>query len=264
MDTKPEILDKEEAGDLQVTQGVVTFDKVTFSYENGTNVIKKFSLDIAKDKTVAFVGKSGVGKSTLVKLLLRFYEPKSGHILIDNQDIADITQTSLRKNVGVVMQDASLFNDTAFNNIAYGTDRPDKDEVLKAAKMANADEFIKKLPKGYDTVIGERGVKLSGGEQQRINIARTILKNPPILILDEATSSLDSESEKLIQDALWKLIKGRTTIIIAHRLSTVMRADLIVVLDKGKISEMDTHRQLIQNEGIYSKLFKIQSGGYLK
>ena len=162
------------------------------------------------------------------------------------------------------MQDLSLFNDTALNNISYGNMGVKKEDVVRAAKMANAHEFIMKLPQGYDTIVGERGVKLSGGEQQRINIARAILKNPPILILDEATSSLDSESEKLIQDALCKLIKGRTTIIIAHRLSTVMRADLIVVLDKGKISEMDTHNQLLKKEGIYSKLFKIQSGGYLK
>ncbi len=263
LDTIPEVTDTPNSKDLVVSAGEVNFNQVEFKYED-KKVLNAFDLTIKAGQAVAFVGKSGVGKSTLVKLLLRFYDPQAGNINIDEQDISKITQKSLRENIGVVMQDSSLFNDTASNNIAYGNQRADKEAIIRAAKAANAHDFITKLPKGYDTIIGERGVKLSGGEQQRINIARAILKNPPILILDEATSSLDSESEKLIQDALWKLIKGRTTIIIAHRLSTVMRADLIVVMEKGKISEMDTHKQLLKKEGIYSKLFKIQSGGYLK
>ncbi len=263
LDTTPEVLDLNKAKPLLANQGGILFNKIDFKYED-KKILSDFDLKIKPGQAVAFVGKSGVGKSTLVKLLLRFYDPQKGQISIDGQDISQITQKSLRENIGVVMQDSSLFNDTAFNNIAYGNPSAKKEDVIKAAKAANAHDFILNLPKGYDTIVGEKGVKLSGGEQQRINIARAILKNPPILILDEATSSLDSESEKLIQDALWKLIKNRTTIIIAHRLSTVMRADLIVVLDKGKISEMDTHKQLLKKEGIYSKLFEIQSGGYLK
>lgn len=265
LDTLPEITDTAKAKKLKVTKGEIAINDLSFGYDGADNIIlKNLCFTIPNNKSIAFVGKSGVGKSTIIKLLLRFYDPNSGDISIDGQNIKSITQKSLRENIGVVMQDSSLFNDTALNNISYGNMGVKKEDVVRAAKMANAHEFIMKLPQGYDTIVGERGVKLSGGEQQRINIARAILKNPPILILDEATSSLDSESEKLIQDALCKLIKGRTTIIIAHRLSTVMRADLIVVLDKGKISEMDTHNQLLKKEGIYSKLFKIQSGGYLK
>lgn len=265
LDEEPEIVDIEGAKKLKIKNGKISFDKINFRYlDEKDDILKNFSLNIDKGTAVAIVGRSGVGKSTLIKLLLRFYQPQKGDIFIDDQKINTVTQKSLRENIGVVMQDSSLFNDTAFNNIAYGNPKAKKADIIKAAKAANAHDFIMKLPQDYDTVIGERGVKLSGGEQQRINIARAILKNPPILVLDEATSSLDSESEKLIQDALWKLIKGRTTIIIAHRLSTVMRADLIVVIDKGRISEMDTHQQLVKKAGIYSKLFKIQSGGYLQ
>jgi ABC-type multidrug transport system fused ATPase/permease subunit len=265
LDTLPEITDAAKARNLNVSKGEITIKNLSFGYDGAENIIlNKLSLTIPNNKSVAFVGKSGVGKSTIIKLLLRFYDPNKGDISIDGQNIKSITQKSLRESIGVVMQDSSLFNDTALNNISYGNKRVKKEGVIRAAKMANAHEFIMKLPQGYDTIVGERGVKLSGGEQQRINIARAILKNPPILILDEATSSLDSESEKLIQDALCRLIRGRTTIIIAHRLSTVMRADLIVVLDKGKISEMDTHNELLKKKGIYSKLFNIQSGGYLK
>lgn len=265
LDTLPEITDTAKAKNLNVTNGEITIKNLSFGYSDAENtILKNLSLTIPSNKSIAFVGKSGVGKSTIIKLLLRFYDPNKGYISIDDQNINSVTQKSLRQNIGVVMQDSALFNDTALNNISYGNMNVKKKDVVGAAKKANAHEFIMNLPQGYDTIVGERGVKLSGGEQQRINIARAILKNPPILILDEATSSLDSESEKMIQDALWKLIKNRTTIIIAHRLSTVMRADLIVVLDKGKISEMDTHSQLLKKEGIYSKLFNIQSGGYLK
>ena len=265
LDTLPEVSDLEGAKKLKVAKGKIDLNDVSFGYnDDSKNILSNLTLTVPSGKSLAFVGKSGVGKSTIIKLLLRFYDINSGSIKIDGQDIKKVTQKSLRDNIAVVMQDSSLFNDTALNNIAYGNPGAKKEAVIKAAKMANAHDFIMKLPQGYETIVGERGVKLSGGEQQRINIARAILKNPPILILDEATSSLDSESEKLIQDALWKLIEGRTTIIVAHRLSTVMRADLIVVLDKGKISEMDTHKQLVKKDGIYSKLFKIQSGGYLQ
>ena len=248
---------------MQVKRGNISFKNVTFSYRE-RDVIKDLSLDVPAGKVLAIVGKSGSGKTTLVKLLSRFYDPQGGDITVDGVSVCDVTQKSLREGIGVVLQDSILFNDTVANNIAYSRPSASKKDIFAAAKMANADEFIARLPEGYDTLVGERGVKLSGGEQQRINIARAILKNPPILVLDEATSSLDSESEMLIQEALWRLIKGKTTIIIAHRLSTVMKADMIVVMEKGKISEMGTHDDLVKEKGIYAKLFEIQSGGYLK
>lgn len=263
IDEKPEVIDIEGSKNLKVRQGHIGFSNVTFAY-NKRKVLSNLSLDIPGGKTLAIVGKSGSGKSTLVKLLSRFYNLDGGAIKIDRQDIFGVTQHSLRKNIAVVSQDSILFNDTAANNIAYGKPGAKMPEIIAAAKAANAHQFIMRLPDGYKTVVGERGVKLSGGEQQRINIARAILKNPPILILDEATSSLDSESEQLIQEALWKLISGRTAVIIAHRLSTVMKADLIVVMDKGKISEMGNHTDLVNQKGIYARLFEIQSGGYLK
>jgi ATP-binding cassette, subfamily B, heavy metal transporter len=262
LDTEPEIKDEPNAKNLQLRSGKVVFDKVTFKYEN-RQVINNFSLEIPAGTVVAFVGKSGVGKSTLIKLLLRFHDPQKGRVIIDGQDIKKVTQKSLRENIGVVMQDSVLFNDSAANNIKYGGRKVTKKNILIASRAANADIFISNLPQKYETIVGERGVKLSGGEQQRINIARAFLKNPPILVLDEATSSLDSESEQKIQEAIWTLAKGRTTLIVAHRLSTVMKADLIVVMDKGKIAEMGTHKELINKEGIYSNLFNIQSGNYL-
>lgn len=264
LDTKPDIEDAKNAVSLgKNVRGEIGFSGVKFGYEN-RHVINGLDLKIPAGSVVAVVGKSGVGKSTLVKLLLRFYDPQEGKISIDGHDIKNVTQKSLRQNIGVVLQDTAIFNETAFNNIAYAKPKASKEEIIRAAKVAHAHEFISKLSEGYSTIVGEKGVKLSGGEQQRVNIARAVLKNPPILILDEATSHLDSESEKLIQDALWKLIKGRTSIIIAHRLSTIMKADMIVVLDKGKISEIGTHDELVRKEGIYNKLFKIQSGSYLK
>lgn len=263
IDTKPEVVDVKNAENLIEVGGDIGIKGLKFKYKN-RNIINGVDLDVPKGQVVAVIGKSGVGKSTLVKLLLRFYDPQEGKILIDGHDVREVTQESLRENIGVVLQDTAIFNDTALNNISYSNPKATKNEVIRAAKVAHAHEFITKLPEGYETVVGERGVKLSGGEQQRINIARAVLKNPPILVLDEATSHLDSESEKLIQDALWKLIEGRTSIIIAHRLSTIMKADLIVVLDKGKIAETGTHAELVKKEGIYNKLFKIQSGSYLK
>ncbi len=264
LDKKPTVQDSPKAAEFENVAGNLEIKGLNFKYKN-RGVLEGLDLKVKKGETVAIVGKSGVGKSTLVKLLLRFYDPQEGSISIDGHDIRNITQKSLRQNIGVVLQDTAIFNDTAFNNIAYSNPKAKREDVLRAAKIAHAHEFISKLPEGYDTIVGEKGVKLSGGEQQRINIARAILKNPPILVLDEATSHLDSESEKLIQDALWKLIKRRTSIIIAHRLSTIMKADLIVVLDKGKINEVGTHEELVAKKGgIYHKLFEIQSGGYLK
>lgn len=262
LDTKPEIEDNENAKELRIRDGNILFDKVSFGYKEH-EVIKKLTLEVPAGKVLAIVGKSGSGKTTLVKLLSRFYDVDGGNITIDNENIRDMTQKSLRENIGVVLQDSILFNNSVAENIAYGKPRATKTEIERAAKQANAEQFIATLPNKYETIVGERGVKLSGGEQQRINIARAILKNPPVLVLDEATSSLDSESEQLIQDALWRLIEGKTTIIIAHRLSTVMKADIIVVMDKGKISEMGTHKDLVAQKGIYSRLFEIQSGGYL-
>lgn len=263
IDTEPSIKDEPGAKELFIRSGKVLFDNVSFKYED-RNIIRNFSLEIPAGSVVAFVGKSGVGKSTLIKLLLRFHDPQQGRVIIDGQDIKKVTQKSLRENIGVVMQDSILFNDTAENNIKYGGKKIPPKNVIIASKAANADIFISKLPQKYKTIVGERGVKLSGGEQQRINIARAFLKNPPILVLDEATSSLDSESEQKIQEALWTLVRGRTTLIVAHRLSTVMKADLIVVMDKGKIVEKGKHAELIKKKkGIYANLFKIQSGGYL-
>jgi subfamily B ATP-binding cassette protein MsbA len=262
LDTKPTITDIPNARSLKITRGQIIFSNIDFGYEN-RKVLDDFYLKIQPKKVVAIVGRSGAGKSTLIRLLLRFVQPQNGQISIDRQNIANITQKSLRDRIGVVLQETALFNDTVFNNIAYANKKASKEDVVRAAKIAHADEFITKMKHGYDTIVGEAGVRLSGGEKQRISIARAVLKDAPILILDEATSALDSESEAYIQDALWQMVKGKTAIIIAHRLSTIMRADLIVVMDKGKIVEMDTHRELVKNKGLYSKLYEIQSGGYL-
>jgi ATP-binding cassette, subfamily B, heavy metal transporter len=263
MDEKPSVTDATEAVALGKAKGDIEFRNVYYSY-GSKKVLNGISLKIPRGTTVAFVGKSGVGKTTLMKLILRFYDVTSGQILIDGNNIKNLTQHSLRGNIATVFQDPYLFNDTIKFNIAYGRARASLKKIEEAAELSNADTFIRKLKDGYKTVIGERGVKLSGGEQQRISIARAIIKDAPIIILDEATSSLDSESELLIQDALFNLTQNKTTLIIAHRLSTVMRADLIAVVDKGKITEIGTHKDLVAKKGIYAKLFEIQSGGYLK
>lgn len=263
LDTKPDIEDRKGAKLLRNVKGEVKIEDIHFKYMK-REVLRGIDLLVKPGQILALVGRSGMGKSTIVKLLLRFYDPTSGNILIDGKNIADVTQKSLRQNIGVVMQDSVLFNDTVLSNIAYGKTGYTKEDVIKAAKGANAHNFIMGLPDGYDTIIGEKGVKLSGGEQQRINIARVILKNPPIVILDEATSSLDTETEQLIQEALWRMLKNKTAIVIAHRLSTVMKADLIAVLDKGKVIELDTHDQLLRKKGLYEKLFSMQSGAYDK
>ena len=219
---------------------------------------------IEAGRTVGLVGVSGSGKTTLTKLLLRFADVDAGGIFIDGQDIRDVTQESLRNAIAYVPQESSLFHRSIFENIAYGKPDATRKEVERAAQLANADEFIRELPNGYDTLVGERGVKLSGGQRQRIAIARAILKDAPILVLDEATSALDSESEALIQEALKNLMKGRTSIVVAHRLSTIAGLDRIVVLDNGKIVEQGTHKELLDTGGAYAKLWSRQSGAFLE
>lgn len=249
---------------LQITEAALEFKNVSFKHENQEDdLFDNFSLQIPAGQRVGLVGISGSGKTTLTKLLLRFDDVSAGAILIDNQDIRDVTQASLRQNIAYVPQESALFHRSVFENIAYGNPNATKKEVIQAAKLAHADEFIKHLPKGYDTLVGERGVKLSGGQRQRISIARAILKNAPILVLDEATSSLDSESEALIQQALINLMKNRTSIVIAHRLSTVASLDKIIVLDDGKIVEQGTHKALLKQKGEYQKLWARQSGSFL-
>jgi subfamily B ATP-binding cassette protein MsbA len=251
------IKDKPNAKSLSGFTDSIVYDNITFRY-NETPVIKNVSLTIPKGKMVALVGKSGAGKTTMADLLPRFYDVQGGRIMVDGQDIRDVKMHDLRAIMGMVSQEAILFNDSIFNNIAFGQENADKEEVIRAAKIANAHEFIIKQDDGYDTVIGDRGMKLSGGQRQRLTIARAIFKNPPILILDEATSALDTESEKLVQDALDKLMENRTTIVIAHRLSTIQHADIIVVMDQGEIKEQGTHEELIAVNGIYKKLVEMQ------
>jgi ATP-binding cassette subfamily B protein len=260
-----EIVDKPKAKKLKVTKGIIEFDQVSFSYNKDRPIFEDLSFKIKPSEKIAIIGPSGGGKSTIIKLILRLFETNHGKILIDNQSIQGVTQDSLRQNVVLVPQDPILFHRTLFENIRYGNLKATAKEVYAAAKLAFCDEFISNFPKGYDTLVGERGVKLSGGERQRIAIARAILANAPILILDEATSSLDSESEHLIQKALENLLKNKTAIIIAHRLSTIQSVDRILVVSKGKIKEEGSHRELIQKDkGIYQKLWNLQVGGYLK
>jgi ATP-binding cassette, subfamily B, heavy metal transporter len=258
LDQSPEIADKPGAKTLQVKEGEIQFDNVFFHYVPERPILKGISFAVPAGKTVAIVGPSGAGKSTISRLLYRFYEPSSGSILIDGQNIADVTQASLRAAIGMVPQDTVLFNDTIGYNIRYGRWDAREDEIAEAAKLAQIDGFIRSLPEGYDTSVGERGLKLSGGEKQRVAIARTILKNPPILLLDEATSALDSFTEKEIQDALEKISRGRTTLVIAHRLSTVINADEILVIDRGVIVERGTHDHLLAHDGVYAALWNRQ------
>ena len=239
-------------------QGSLSFDKVSFSYSNGDIVLNNINLEIPETNIVALVGPTGVGKSTLVSLIPRFYDVISGSIKIDGIDIRDLNLDDVRKNVSIVLQDVFLFHGSAKDNIKFGNTSATDAEIINAAKIANAHEFICNLPDGYETIIGERGVKLSGGQRQRISIARAVLKNTPILILDEATSSVDTETELLIQQALERLMKGRTTVIIAHRLSTVRNADKIVVLEGNKIIEQGTHEELIIANGLYKRLYTVQ------
>lgn len=258
MNEKPAIEDVKGARELKVTRGEIMFDDVSFSYDKNQPVLKDIRLTIQSGSKTALVGESGEGKTTLTNLLLRLYEPEQGAIRIDDQDIAEVTQLSLRRNIAVVFQDPSLFSGTIRENIGYALPNATQKQVESAAKAANAHEFISKLEKGYDTEIGERGLKLSGGQKQRIAIARALLKNAPILVLDEATSSLDSRSEHMVQEALERLMKGRTTIIIAHRLSTIQHVDQIVTLRNGRIDEVGTPRELSASGGIYAQLLDLQ------
>ena len=254
----PEIKDAPAAPELAVTAGNVRFENVAFSYEPDRKILKGISFEVPAGKTVAVVGPSGAGKSTISRLLFRFYDLAGGRILIDGQDIAKVTQKSLRKVIGMVPQDTVLFNDTIRYNIRYGRWEATNEEVEHAASLAQIDSLIRMAPKGYETEVGERGLKLSGGEKQRVAIARTILKAPPILVLDEATSALDSHTEKEIQDALERVSKGRTTLVIAHRLSTIVGADEIIVLEQGNIVERGTHSQLLASKGLYESMWNRQ------
>ncbi len=258
MNTKADIKDIENAKSLKVATGKVEYNSVDFSYEKGSSVLKNISFTIEPGQKLALVGESGEGKSTLANLLLRFYEAASGSIMIDGKNINDVTQKSLRQSIGVVFQEPLLFSGTVRENIAYSNPKISEKDIISAAKSANAYGFIKKLPKGLDTEIGERGVKLSGGQKQRIAIARAITKNPKILILDEATSSLDSKAEHEVQDALERLMKDRTTLIIAHRLSTISNVDTIVGLKGGKVVEIGSPAELAKTRGIYAELLKLQ------
>jgi len=260
---KPAIKDEQDAKKIKISDGEIEFKKIDFWYPDKKQIFDDFNLRIPKNKRVALVGKSGCGKTTLVKLLYRFYDLKSGEIKIDGQNIKNVKQESLRSEMSIVPQECILFDDTLYNNILFSNPTSSRNQVMNAIKSAQLDEFIKTLPKKEQTIVGERGVKLSGGEKQRVSIARAILANKKILVLDEATSSLDSETEFEIQKALNNLMKGRTSIIIAHRLSTIMNADLIVVMKKGKIVQMGNHRELITRGGEYQRLWDFQKGGYL-
>lgn len=258
IDTKPAIINSADATDLAAFNDRISFDHVTFSYGERL-VLDDISLDIVKGKSIALVGPSGGGKSTLMDMIPRFIEPDKGEIKIDGTDIKGLKIESLRSQIGFVNQESILFNDTIFNNIAFGKPDATPLEVENAAKIANAHDFISHTEKGYQTNIGDRGMKLSGGQKQRMSIARAVLANPPIMLLDEATSALDTESEKLVQDALNNLMKNRTSVIIAHRLSTIKNADQIIVLDRGKIVESGTHLQLLNNNGLYKRLIDMQT-----
>lgn len=259
MALSPEIEDKPDAEDLTEAEGHVEFRDVTFKYkDNQEHVLSGINLDVKPGETVALVGPSGAGKTTLCSLIPRFYEIQAGEILIDGQNIQDVTLDSLRSNIGIVQQDVFLFSGTIYENIAYGNLNATKEDVIRAAKLANAHDFIMETTSGYNTSIGDRGVKLSGGQKQRLSIARMFLKNPPILILDEATSSLDTHSERIIQESLDELAKGRTTFIIAHRLATIRKAKRIVVLVPGGIAEEGSHEELLALNGIYADLYQTQ------
>jgi len=254
----PEIKDSPGATPLIVTSGNVRFDDVRFSYEPERQILKGLSFEVPAGKTVAIVGPSGAGKSTISRLLFRLYDVSGGRILIDGQDIRKVTQSSLRASIGMVPQDTVLFNDTIRYNIRYGRWDASDAEVEQAAQLAQIDGFIRMSPKGYETQVGERGLKLSGGEKQRVAIARTILKAPPILVLDEATSALDSHTEHEIQEALERVSRNRTSLVIAHRLSTIVGADEIIVLDQGRIAERGTHSQLLAMGGLYASMWNRQ------
>jgi len=260
MDEQPDIVDRADAKALDISKAEIVFDHVDFGYERDKTVLHDVTVTIKPDTKVALVGESGEGKTTLTNLVLRLYEVTSGGIYIDGQNVNDVTQSSLRGSIGVVFQEPALFSGTIRENISYGNPQASPEQIQEAAKAANAHEFVSKLEKGYDTEIGERGLKLSGGQKQRIAIARALLKDAPILILDEATSSLDSKSERMVQEALERLMKGRTTLIIAHRLSTIQNVDQIITLKNGRIDEVGTPVELSKSDGIYAQLLALQQG----
>ena len=258
MDIESDIKDKDNAVSLKNVKGDVTFSNVSFKYKDGVEeVLSGINLDVKAGTYIALVGSSGAGKTTLCSLIPRFYDVSEGSIKIDGTDIRDVTLNSLRNQIGMVQQDVYLFAGTIMDNIAYGKPGATKEEVIEAAKNANAHEFIMSFPDGYDTDIGQRGIKLSGGQKQRLSIARVFLKNPPILIFDEATSALDNESEKVVQESLEKLASNRTTFVIAHRLTTIQNAQKIIVLTEEGIAESGTHEQLVSSGGIYEKLYNM-------
>jgi ATP-binding cassette subfamily B protein len=261
--TPHEIADTPTAKPIKIVNAGIEFKDVVFNYRETRSVLKKFNLVIKPGEKVALVGPSGAGKSTILKLLLRQHEVTGGEILIDGQGLTHVTLESLWKAISLVPQDPILFHRTLKENIRYGRPGASDKEVMEAAKKAHCHEFIKDFPEGYDTYVGERGVKLSGGERQRVAIARAILRDSPILVLDEATSSLDSESELLIQDALKVLMRGKTVIVVAHRLSTIMNMDRIVVMEQGRVVTEGTHTQLLKDGGTYARLWNIQAGGFL-
>ncbi len=258
IDEKQTIVDKPNAIDLQNVKGNIKLEDVTFRYLDDKITLDKVNIEVEAGKTIALVGHSGGGKSTTMSMILRFYDPESGRVTIDGHDIRDLTLKSVRKSMSVVNQEVMLFDDTILENLRYGKEGATEEEIIKAAKMAEADEFIRQLPQGYETQIGQNGIRLSGGQRQRIAIARAILYNAPILLLDEATSSLDPISERLIKDALAKLMEGRTSIVIAHRLSTVIHADRIFVISDGKVVESGSHKELIAKNGAYANLYSKQ------
>lgn len=258
MEMKPEIINQKDTVVCKKIRGEIEFDNLVFGYSDQKKVIKGFNLKIAPGQTVAFVGETGAGKTTIASLLLRFYDPLSGRILVDGIDIRQYKQQELRRNIGIVQQDVFLFSDSVTHNIAYAKPEAEQSEVENAARLAAADKFIEELPNKYATEIGERGVKLSGGQKQRLAIARVFLKNPPIVILDEANSSLDNYTEKLIQESLDKLAENRTTLIIAHRMSTIKNADKIIVLNNGEVAEIGTHSTLMSGGGLYYNLYNAQ------
>jgi len=258
LDIEPEIRDKPDATELKISGGEIRFDRVDFSYANGAVALKGVSLMAPAGKRVALVGASGAGKSTVLNLVPRFYDVAAGAITIDGQDLRDVKLASLRAAIALVSQEVTLFDDTVGANIAYGRFGASEAEIVAAAKAAAADDFIRAMPQGYDTMVGEHGLRLSGGQRQRIAIARAMLKNAPILLLDEATSALDTESERQVQEALGTLMRGRTSMVIAHRLSTVIGADLIYVMEGGKVVEQGTHTELLRREGVYARLYMLQ------
>ncbi|PPR10260.1 MAG: putative multidrug export ATP-binding/permease protein [Proteobacteria bacterium] len=257
------ITDAENAVDLKFDNGNIELKDVDFSYNDNENVFSKFNLTIKNGEKVAIIGKSGAGKSTIVNILQRFYDINNGNVLLAGVDIKELKQNSLRENISYIPQEPGLFSRSVFDNIAYGKNNATKEDVIKAAKLASAHEFIEKLPNGYDEIVGERGFKLSGGQKQRIAIARAILKDSPIIIMDEATSALDSHSEKLIQESMEKLLGSKTCIIIAHRLSTIKSMDRVIVLDEGKIVQDGSHKSLIRRKGLYKELWNLQQDGFM-